>query len=270
MPTIASQADPHRLYELAVQNPAAEIDFIDRTYYRLRGRRARLLREDFCGTGAICCEWVRRRATNRACGLDLDPTVLDWSHRNRIPALSAHQRTRIGLIEQDVLNATTGAQDIVLALNFSYWLLRERSALLHYFRQVMSTIKDDGLFVLDAYGGYDAYRRLNEERRVNEPLSGDFTYVWEQADYDPITGRLLCHIHFRFDDGSSLDRAFTYDWRLWTLPEICELLSDAGFSRTQVYWQDWDAEGNPDGVFLPVDVGQPDAGWIAYLIAEKG
>ena len=48
--TMAARADRHQLYERSVQNVEAEIDFVDETYRSLRGRRARLLREDFCGT----------------------------------------------------------------------------------------------------------------------------------------------------------------------------------------------------------------------------
>ncbi len=268
-PTSAAGADRHRLYELSVQNPSLEVTFIDRTYRRLRGRTARLLREDFCGTAAICREWVSRRRINRAFGIDLDPEVLEWGRRRCLQTLSEDQQSRMALLEQDVLTVRTDAPDIVLAFNFSYWLLCGRTGLLRYFKQVRATLKDDGVFFLDAYGGYDSYRVLTEERRVQDPLHGDFDYVWEQAVYEPVTGRLLCHIHFRFDDGSVLERAFSYDWRLWTLPEIRELLAEAGFATVQVYWQGWNADGHPDGVFVPVESGAPDAGWIAYLTAEK-
>lgn len=265
----ASRADRFRLYELAVQNPSAEVDFVDRTFRMLRCRGARLLREDFCGTGAVCGEWVRRRKTNRAWGLDLDAEVLDWGRRHNIQTLTEAQRARVELIQTDVLAAATPAPEIVLAMNFSYWLLRTRGAMLRYFQRVHALLPDDGVFFLDAYGGYDAFRVMTEERRISDPEAGDFTYVWDQALYDPITGRLVCHIHFRFDDGSSLERAFSYDWRLWTLPEIRELLREAGFSRILVYWQGWDENDQPDGHFVPVESGEPDAGWIAYLTAEK-
>lgn len=269
MPTSADRADPFRLYELAVQNPPADVDFVDRTFRQLRARTARVLREDFCGTAAICREWVRRRRINRAYGIDLDPLVLAWARTHGLSALDPGQAARIHLLRQDALAARTPRPDVVLAMNFSYWLLQERPALLGYFRQVRGRLKDDGVLFLDAYGGYDAIRVLSEERRVSDPREGDFTYVWEQAAYEPVTGRLVCHIHFRFDDGSGLERAFSYDWRFWTLPEIRELLAEAGFARVLVHWQGWDATGNPDGVFRPVTAGEPDAGWIAYISAEK-
>jgi hypothetical protein len=80
---------------------------------------------------------------------------------------------------------------------------------------------------------------------------------------------MVCHIHFAFPDGSRLDRAFSYDWRLWTLPELRELLAAAGFSRVTCYWQGWDDRGEPDGVFLPAEEGAADAAWICYLSAQR-
>ncbi len=268
VPGLAELADPHRLYELSVQNPKAEVGLADRIYRQLRGRNARWLREDFCGTAAVCCEWVRRRKTNRAIGVDLDREVLDWGRRVNLAGLSCDQRARVELLEQDVLAVETRPPDIVLAMNFSYWLLRGRESLKSYFQRVRSALGRDGVFLLDAYGGYDAYRVITEERRVQHPRLGPFTYIWEQAAYEPVSGRLLCHIHFAFPDGSRIDRAYSYDWRLWSLPEIRELLAEAGFSRVQVYWQGWDQYGNADGIFVPVQTGEPDAGWIAYLSAE--
>lgn len=267
-PATAELADRHRLYEIAVQSPEAEVDFVDRTYRRLRGRSARWLREDFCGTAAVSCAWVRRRRLNHALGVDLDPSVLGWGRRHNLATLTAGQRRRLELLEGDVQALRSRPMDIVLALNFSYWLLSGRQALRDYFAQVRAALAADGIFVVDAYGGYDSYRVITEERHLEDPVLGPFTYIWDQAAFDPVSGRLECHIHFGFPDGSRLDQAFSYDWRLWSLPEIRELLAEAGFSRVTVYWQGWDADGSPDGRFLPVERGEPDAGWIAYLTAE--
>ncbi|MGQ9660196.1 MAG: class I SAM-dependent methyltransferase [Thermochromatium sp.] len=260
--------DRFRLYQCAVQNPVAELDIVDRIFQQRYGRPARTLCEDFCGTAAICAEWVRRRPDNWAWGVDLDLEALDWGRGRHLQSLTAEQRARIRLIHGDVLSAATPVTEIVLALNFSYWLLHTRADLLAYFQRVRARLAETGLLVLDTYGGPESLRLGSETRRVRDPLGEDFDYIWERADYDPISGRQICHIHFRFDDGSSLEHAFSYDWRLWTLPEIRELLKAADFSRVQVYWQGWDAEGTPDGQFVPVERGEPDEAWIAYISAE--
>ena len=116
-----------------------------------------------------------------------------------------------------------------------------------------------------AFGGYDAFRVLRERRTYRT-----HTYVWDQASYNPVTGHITCHIHFDFRDGSRLPQAFTYDWRLWTLPELREVLEEAGFARSVVYWQGWDPKtGEPDGDFQPTEVADADAGWLAYIAAVK-
>lgn len=264
----AAQADPHELYELSVQCAEAEIDFVDATWKTLRERPARLLREDFCGSALVCAEWIARHKRRHAIGVDLDLDVLAWGRERHLNPLPAGARRRIELRNADVLTVKTPPADIILAMNFSYWLFKQRHTLKRYFQRVHAALRADGIFFLDAYGGYDAFREIVEEREIAAP-SGDFTYIWEQASYNPIDASLVCHIHFAFADGSRLERAFSYAWRLWTLAEIRELLIEAGFRKTTVYWQGFDENGEADGVFVPAESGDADAGWICYLGAEK-
>ena len=265
----AETADRHELYQRAVQCPEADIDFVDETFQTLRGRPAQSLREDFCGTAAICCEWVKRRSDNIATGIDIDEEVLDWGRDNNLSKLESEQTNRITLLQQNILDTHTEPCDLILAMNFSYWLLNQRDNLRNYFSQVLSMLKDDGIFFLYAYGGYDSFRNIKEERTIDEDEPGSFTYTWEQERYEPISGQLISHIHFNFPDGSRLDRAFSYHWRLWTLPEIQDLLMEAGFGKVTIYWQGWDEDGNPDGIFVPTQEADADAGWICYICAEK-
>ncbi len=265
--SLAERADRHYLYELSVQYAASEIDFVDDTFKQLRGRRAALLREDFCGTANVCCEWVQRRKTNRAIGVDIDKEVLDWGAENNLTALSQGQRDRVKLLQADVLTVNTEAPEIVSAMNFSYWLFKERQQLKSYFQRVRKVLADGGILFLDAYGGYDSFREIVEERDIEE--GGGFTYIWEQEKYNPVDNGLICHIHFTFPDGSRMDKAFSYDWRLWTLPEVRELLQEVGFQKVTIYWQGWDEDGEPDGIFQPAEQADADAGWICYLSAEK-
>ncbi|WP_242479535.1 class I SAM-dependent methyltransferase [Lamprobacter modestohalophilus] len=274
--SLADQADRHALYERAVQCPEAEVDFVAELFIERRGRPARSLAEDFCGTAAVCGEWSERHPDNRAIGTDNDPAVLAYARVQRLAALSAEQRSRLRLIEADVMDVGPERSarvrcepvDLILAMNFSWWLITERANLLRYFRRVRERLVADGLFVLDAYGGYDAFRVITEERAIEDGVEPSFTYIWDQADYDPISGLMECAIHFEFPDGSRLDNAFRYRWRLWTLPELREILTEAGFHNLQIYWQGWDENGDPDGHFKPVTRAEPDAGWICYLSAE--
>ena len=59
-PTMAETADIHELYEESVQNVENEIEFISTTFEEIRGRKALVFREDFCGTASAACQWVRQ------------------------------------------------------------------------------------------------------------------------------------------------------------------------------------------------------------------
>lgn len=261
--TLADKADRHRLYENSVQDADAELDFVEREFRQLRGRNARYLREDFCGTASVATAWVCRHRQHRAIGVDLDPEVLAWGRAHHVNTLPKGERSRVTLMNEDVLKAATPPQDVILAMNFSYWIFKTRDALRQYFKSTRAALAEDGLFLLDCFGGYDAFRVLKERRELK-----GFTYVWDQASYNPVTGDLRCHIHYEFPDRSLLRKAFTYDWRLWTLPEIREVLAEAGFARTVVYWQGWDDEADEgDGDYQPVETADADAGWIAYIAA---
>ena len=264
-PTQADRADRHRLYQKAVQDTGFEFEFVNATFKRLRGRVPQTLREDFCGTAAMCCEWVRQRSTNHAIGVDLDHEVLAWGRAHNLAKLKPAEQRRVTLVEGNVLSVELAPVDLLLAMNFSYQCFKDRGTLRGYFERARAGLVDDGVLILDVFGGYDAIREMTERTKHKK-----FTYIWDQHRYDPVTGEILCHIHFAFPDGSKMKRAFTYDWRLWSLPELQELLTEAGFKRVTVYWQGTDEEtGEADGVFKPATQGDADPALICFVSAEK-
>lgn len=262
-PTMAELADRHVYYEDSVQCVESEIDFIDTTFLKLRKRLANSLREDFCGTTNTSCEWIKRRKTNTAISVDLDEDVLEWGSKNKIAKLTPSQTKRITIVNENVLTTKNDPVDIVLAMNFSYWILKDRKLTIKYFKKIKQTLVKDGIFFLDAYGGYEAFQEMEEKTKYK-----NFTYIWDQHRYNPITGIAKNYIHFKFKDGSKMMKAFTYEWRVWTMPEILEMLTEAGFKPT-VYWEQADEDGEGNGVYIPETEGDADAGWIAYVVAEK-
>jgi len=147
---------------------------------------------------------------------------------------------------------------------------------LKYFQQVRKSLANEGLFVFDMMGGGAMYADdVVEGRQVARPSAEDkkhnppFRYVWHQVHFDPFSANALFHIHFRFPDGSALEKAFTYDWRLWTIPELKELLNEAGFSEVHVYWETEDKDGNPSGNYRRATTGKADPAWLCYLVALK-
>lgn len=262
---IADQVDPHELYQLSVQGVEFELDFVEETFRGIRGRKPHSIREDFCGTALSACEWVQRSPRNQAVGVDVDPDVLGWGYEHNVAPLTDDQKQRIELLPEDVLSVDAGRFDIVQAFNFSYWFFQERATMKRYFERIHECLVDDGVAFFDAFGGYEAHRCQKEKTEFD-----DFTYVWEQAAYNPLNAEMMCFIHFRFPDGSRLDRAFSYNWRLWGAKELREILAEVGFSRTRLYVQAFDDETDePIDRFDETEEIPDYASWIAYLVAEK-
>jgi hypothetical protein len=259
----AGTADLHWCYEKSVQNAEVEVEFMDRVFLGEFGRLPGLLREDFCGTALMCAEWVRQRDTNTAVGVDLDGPTLKWGQVNNIDPLRARAGA-VTLLEKDVRDVTRPRTDIVAATNFSWWGFKTRAELGGYFKKVRASLRDEGMFLMDCYGGPEAQVPQIEEKDVE-----GFEYLWDQDDFNPITGETRCMIHFRFPDGSKLENAFTYDWRLWSLPETCDLLTECGFRKVVVYWEGADEDGEPNGIFLPDRKGDLAPAWVAYILAFR-
>ena len=259
----AANSDKYDLYELSVQEPEADCDIVEQIWKEIRGRKPLHMREDFCATAITAIEWVKRGSRNTAVGIDLDPTVLKLAEERIKARLKPAQRKRMKLLEDDVLKVETPA-DTVLATNFSYYILKTRKTMKRYFKHVRKALVDDGLFILDAYGGSDSFLEMEEPRECE-----GFDYVWDQKHYNPITGDVINHIHFSFPDGSKMKSAFVYEWRLWTIPELRELLTEAGFKAVTVYWEGTDEDGEGDGEWAPSKIGEACEGWVAYLVAEK-
>jgi len=262
---IADQVDPHDLYQQAVQGVEFELDFVADTFRSLRGRKPHDIREDFCGTALSACEWVSRSPKNRAVGVDIDPEVLGWGYEHNVAALTPSQKRRIELLPEDVLEVNAGTFDVIQAFNFSYWFFQERAAMKHYFQRVYDALVEDGVAFFDAFGGFEAHRCQKEKTELE-----GFTYIWEQAAYNPLSAEMICFIHFRFPDGSRLDRAFSYNWRLWGAKELREILAEVGFSRTRMYVQAFDDDTDePIDRFDETEEIPDHASWIGYLVAEK-
>ena len=270
---MAKLADRHILYQAAVQATDFEIEFYEDRYRELRGKRKTplSLREDFCGTAMLATDWCKSNTKRQAVGVDLCADTLKWGLEHNIKP--AGVQDSVELVCEDVLQVVTSKMDVICAMNFSYCIFKTRELLRSYFENVHKGLKDDGLFFMDLLGGTSTIDVCEEERELEEQSA---TYVWEQAAFNPINNEMQCYIHFDFDDGSRMERAFEYDWRLWSIPEVTELLYEAGFSKVHVYWEEFVDNGDEDEEYLEgtgeytavTEVPQQES-WIAYFVVEK-
>lgn len=264
-PSMAKQADVHALYQLAVQDPEHDVQFLRDVYKRVRRRNPRRLREDFCGTAIVCSEWVKQGADYTAEGFDLDGPTLEWGREHNLAPIGEAAR-RVILHQKDVRAEGLHRADVTCAHNFSYGVFHQRGQMVEYFESVHRNLDEDGVFVLDMYGGWEATEELEEERWLE---GNKVKYVWDQVKYSPVTGRQDCAIHFRFKDGSELRNAFYYEWRHWTMPELREILAEAGFARVDAWFELLDDEGDGTGEFEASDEGMNCESWLGYLVAYK-
>lgn len=261
---MAALADRHELYQESVQDSEFELDFVQDTFKDLRGRKPVTLREDFCGTARTACVWTKRGSENRSWGVDFDKEVLDWGRKHNLNKLKGKQKARVELIQDDVLTVKTPQVDVCLAFNFSYWIFQQRKDLLTYFSGVNRALNKDGIMFLDAYGGSEAHTTQVEKHKLD-----GFTYLWDQNKYNAVTQEMFCHIHFRFPDKSRLDKAFSYNWRLWGGRELEDLLLEAGFSKVRFFIQQFDDNDEALDEFEETREVLDHECWIAYIVAEK-
>ena len=263
-------AERFRLYEIAVTNAA----MLARFCKAVAPRSARILREDFSGTGALARAWADLSRDHRAIAIDKDANVL--RHAATHPRLSLKTR--------DVLLAPDRA-DIIAATNFALGYWHTRRDLVAYLAHARSCLTPAGILIADMYGGSTAFDVGTQRRRIADPAGGYFWYEWEQRVADAPTGRVFNAIHFEIPRNAKRERAFpsssppfprtirnafTYDWRLWSIPELREAALDAGFHRVDAYTSLGDAMDQHGNLYpRPLAPGESlDADWVVYLVAH--
>lgn len=256
--------DRYEYYRKAVQSAETDVEFYRDTYKSIRGKLPQIFREDFCGTFGLSCEWVKLNKNFKAIGVDLDPDPLVYGKENYLTQLTPEQQRRVEIIQKDVLSPQLPKADIVVAANFSYFVFKTRARMREYFLRAKKSLNRDGIFVVDCFGG-----SLCQDGNEESTRHKDFTYYWEQVDFDPITHRAHFYIHFRPHGKPKVERVFSYDWRMWTIPELRDILEEVGFKKTTVYWEGTKRDGTGNGVFSPSNEGEACLSWIAYIVAES-
>jgi hypothetical protein len=117
---------------------------------------------------------------------------------------------------------------------------------------------------MDCFGGQLCQEPNEEKRRIE-----NFYYFWDQKSYNPVTHEAKFAIHFQRKNESKRKNVFTYDWRMWGIAELRDLLEEVGFKKTVVYWEGTDRHGEGNGVFSKTEKGDDSEAWVAYIAAEK-
>ncbi len=258
--------EKYTLYEAAVQSPEGEIEILKDVYQKLRNKQPLILREDFCGSSALSTAWVKAHKQHTAYGVDLDMDPLEFAFKHHIEGMNETEQERIKLICGNVLTAKTPLADIVAALNFSYYIFKDRKKLKEYFKSAFKHLKKDGIFFIDLFGGVDAQRELEEKTD-----RGSFYYYWDCVSYNPIDHHVKFAIHFKHKkkNAEKIENVFEYDWRWWTMPELKDLLLEVGFTKVHCLWEGDDGKGGGNGNFEIATKEENCESWVAYLAACK-
>lgn len=227
------------------------------------------MREDFCGTALLCAAWCRLSPLNTALGVDLDDAELRYAAERVLPGLEG----RVRLLHASVLDAPTSMRffaeppaeaagdevegleaapqgdwrvapaDLVAAFNCSVCMLHTRAEVESYFVRARALCARPGIFAVDLSGGHSMEcSPLTQTTRYH-----GFDYTFEQEQFDPVTRMIRCHISFKTRPaGVVFRRAFTYNWRLWTLPDMVELMRAAGFARVRIWLRRMRKDGERD------------------------
>ncbi len=242
-----------------------------RAYHHYHKADATLLREDFAGTCAVASAWVTMGPDHQAMAIESHGPTVRWAQRVTESELG-QQAEDLHIVEADVLDVDGPKVDVTCALNFSTFICHDRAALKRYFQSARRGLKRGGLLVVDAYGGPGAMRTGTQTREVPADCGEGFgfTYHWEQRGFEPISHRTSCRIHFTLSDGRHLDSAFIYRWRLWTLPELIELMLESGFKGAEAWCDRLDpATETSDGRYRPVRKMPARDDWVAYVIGVR-
>lgn len=250
-------------YENSVQNPEGEVETLQDLYRKIRGKDAKILREDFVEQ-AIMCNWVKQGPEYKSFGIDLDPEPVEYGKKHHYSKLTKLEQERVRYIMGDVFKQSTEPSDLTIALNFSYYIFKERKTLVEYFKKVYNNLADDGVFVIDLFGGPESMMPLEEKTKYD-----NFKYYWDCDKFNPITNECLFYIHFKPKGDKKYKKVFTYDWRMWGFSELRDVLSDAGFSKTIAYWEGDDDDGAGNGEFYPSENEDNCESWVSYIAALK-
>ena len=234
------------------------------------GNKATIFREDFCSTFLNSLTWVKSNPKNVAYAIDLDPVPLQYGKEVHIKTLREDQKKRLHVVNDNVMTVKTPKVQIISISNFSICFLKKRKDMLAYFKACLSALQPKGLFIFDLLGGEELPEDEEDATNFKLPDGQKATYYWEHASYNVLSNEAEFYIHYKIKGQKKMNRVFSYDWRMWSLPELKDLLLDAGYSRVDFYWEGDEKNGNGgNGIYRKAQKAKSCPIWLAYIVAVK-
>jgi len=253
------------LYELCVQSPEMSARFVD----ALLGGEPATIGEEFCGPASIAREYVGLGGGRRAIAVDMDEEPIAHARARADEDLAEDIRGNLEFRVRDVM-AEDSRVGALVAFNFALCERTTRDALVAYLRHAHGRLEAGGVFAADLYGGEHAMATGVAEI-VFDTDAGDVVYEWKQVRANPLTSRVRNEIDFTLPDGKKLERAFVYDWRLWTPAELADAFIEAGFERVEFHAGYGGAVEGDGALSLEPIASEDELGdeWVVFVVAHK-
>lgn len=273
-----------RLYEHCVQNIPMTLRMVEAMHAAHARSPARILHEDFSGSAAFAHAWCQSNPKRTALAIDMDPEAhADGTPHPRLARLTADLTRLPRTLRPDSSSARAARTnlskaDIIYAGNFATCEVHTRDALVAYLSRARQRLDADGVFICDLYAGPGAWR--TGETRVTHPPLPELpryrvAYTWRQREADLLRGLVANEIDFALLNAKGvaiheLVNAFTYHWRLWSIPEMREAMAHAGFKDVDVYPDSPEAV-DADGVayLTPLDYLETKSSAVVYVCAHR-
>lgn len=243
------------LYRWCVQDAPAMCRFLATAH----GLKPRTLREDFAGPAGLAAEWAELSEQHRSIAIDIDPE----------PLRHAPAAARLQLKVADALKSKDKA-DIIALFNFAVCETHSREGLVAYFKTLRKSLNRGGIAAFDVYGGANAFIPGSLSTHARVPgTKQKIGYTWQQVHADPDTGMVQNHLHFTLGK-KKWKSAFVYNWRLWSIPELRDALTEADFAKVETYDRLGDAVDQHGNLRIrPVSPERPlDEDYVVYLVAR--
>lgn len=260
----------YELYEASVQDSKDELHFFQRVYTNEFGKKPTSFREDFCSTFLNSCTWVKSGPNHIAYAVDRDAEPLAYGTLHHFEKLNPSQKERLKLFNDNVLTVKTPSTDLITVSNFSICFLKTRAQMLAYFKSCLDSLHSEGIMIFDLLGGQEIPDLQEDKTSFTLPDGTKAHYFWEHAFYNPITNEAKFYIHYQIKGEKKMERVFSYDWRMWSLSEFKDILTEVGFRRVDVYWEGDDPKTNEgNGIFRKATKAQSCPIWLAYVVGVK-
>ena len=142
-----------------------------------------------------------------------------------------------------------------------YFIFKSRKELVRYFKTVRKSLNKQGIFCIDIFGGPESQKLVTDTKKMK-----GLTYYWECQHFNPLTHDCTFAIHFKDAQGKKHENVFTYNWRFWTMPELKDILLEAGFAKVVSYWEGDDDDGGGNGEFEPAEESENCDAWVCYMV----